>query len=120
MEKKTLKVLRTCTRRNFGLKIKHDPSHEQTYVLDIETKSSAAKLFFSAKATWKDIWLSYIVEITGHCIFSKSEDTTALAKIRDEGVTEFHIAFIIEPGLTAKQQQHNINELALFDLCTKL
>ena len=81
-----MKVLPTCTCRNFGLKIELDPLYGRAYVLDVETKSSAAKLFSSLKATRKAIWLSYIVEIANHCIFSKSETTTALAKIRDEGV----------------------------------
>ena len=60
-----------------------------------------------------------IVKIAGYCIFTKSEATTALSQIRDEGVCEFHITFAIEPTLTAKQQHHDENELALFDPQTK-
>ena len=55
MEKKKLKVLPTCTCYNFGLKIELDPLYKQAYVLDGETKSSAARLFSSAKAIWKAI-----------------------------------------------------------------
>ena len=91
----------------------------KAYVLDVETKSSAAKLIPFCKATCKAILLSYIVEIASHCILSKSEATTALAKIRNEGVDEFHIIFAIKPTRTAKQQRHNSNELALFNHRTK-
>ena len=51
--------------------------------------------------------------------FSKSEVTTALAKIWDERVNEFHIIFAIEPDLIVKQQRFNAIELALFDPWTK-
>ena len=71
-----------------------------------------------SKAKQRAIQLSYIVEITGHTIFTKSEATTTLSQIRDEGVLEFHITFAVEPILTAKQRRHNANELALFDLQT--
>ena len=109
MQEKLLKVLPTCTctNCNFGLKIELDPLYGRAYVIDVEAKSDVAKLFFSIKATQKAILLSFIVEIAGHCIFSKSEATTALAKIRDEGMSEFHTRFAIEPALTKKQQHHN-------------
>ena len=35
------------------------------------------------------------------------------------GVLQFHITFAVEPPLSARQRQHNANELALFDLQTK-
>ena len=76
-------------------------------------------MFSSLKATQRAIRLSYIVEIAGHCIFSKSDATTALGRIRDERVSEFHITFTNEPTLTMKQRRHNANELALFDPRTK-
>ena len=59
------------------------------------------------------------MEIAGHRVFTKSEATTALSKLRDEGVLQFHITFALEPSLTARQQRHNANELALFDPQTK-
>ena len=59
------------------------------------------------------------MEIAGHCIFTKSEATTALAKLHNEGVLKFHITFAVEPALNARQQGHNANELALFDPWTK-
>ena len=102
MEEKLLKVLPTCTRPNFGLKLELDPQYSRAYVLDVDAKASVAKLFSSLKVTQRVIHLSYIVEIVGHCIFTKSEATTALSRIRDEGVCEFHITFAIEPTLTAK------------------
>ena len=55
------------------------------------------------------------MEILGHRIFTKPEATTALSRIRNEGVCEFHITFAIEPTLTTKQHRHNVNELDLFD-----
>ena len=58
---------------------------------------------------------SPIVEIAGHRIFTRSEATAALSQIRNEGVSESHITFAVEPALTAKQQRYNVNELALFD-----
>ena len=119
METKTLKVLPTCTRPNFGLQIERDPQYNHAYVLDVDAKSSAAKLFLSLKASCKAIRLSYIMEIAGHCIFTKSEATTALSKLRNEGVSQFHITFAIEPALNARQRRHNANELALFDLRKK-
>ena len=96
-----MKILPTCTGPNFGLKIDRDPQLNRAYVLDVAVKSSASKLFLSLKATCKAIQVSYIVEISGHCIFTKSEATTALSKLRDEGVSQFHInsTFAIEPGL---------------------
>ena len=72
-----------------------------------------------AKAIQKAVQLFYVVEIVGHYIFAKSEATTILAKIHDEGVTEFYVIFAIEPSLIPKQQRHNANELVHFDLCTK-
>ena len=59
------------------------------------------------------------MEIAGHRIFTKSEATTALSKLRDEGVSQFHITFALEPTLTVRQRRHNANELALFDPRTK-
>ena len=59
------------------------------------------------------------MEIAGYCIFTKSEASTALSKLRDEGVSQFHITFAIEPALNARQRRHNVNELALFDPRTK-
>ena len=115
MEEKLLKVLSTCTCPNFGLKIELDPQFGRAYVLDVDAKFSAVKLFSSLKATRRAICLSYIVEIAGHCIFTKSEATTTLSRIRDEGVCEFHITFAIEPALKARQRRHNANEFALFD-----
>ena len=55
MEKRTMNVLPTCTSQNFDLKIELDPIYGRAYVLDVETKSSAAKLYSSAKATPKAI-----------------------------------------------------------------
>ena len=119
METKTLKVLPTCTSPNFGLQIERDPQYNRAYVLDVAAKSSAAKLFLSIKASCKAIRLSYIVEIAGHRIFTKSEETTASSKLRDEGVSQFHIKFAIEPALNTRQRRYNANELALFDSRTK-
>ena len=51
MEEKLLKVLPTCTHPNFGLEIKLDPQYDLAYVLDVDTKSSAAKLFSSLPTT---------------------------------------------------------------------
>ena len=119
MESKQMRVLSTCSRPNFGLVIERDPQYNRAYVLDVDAKSSAAKLCSSLKATQKPIWLSYIVEIAGHRIFTKSEATTALSQIRDEGVCEFRITFAIEPPLSTRQRRHNANELALFDPQTK-
>ena len=63
MEQKTMNLLPTCTLPNFGLKIKRDPQYNCAYVLDVDTKSSAAKLFSSLKASRKAIRLSY----SGNC-----------------------------------------------------
>ena len=121
MEEKMLKVPPTCTCPNFGLQFEYDSQYNCAYVLDVDAKSSAAKLFLSFKASWKAIRLSYIiVEISGRCIFTKSEATNALSKLRNEGVSQFHIMFTIEPALNARQRRHNANELALFDSRTKL
>ena len=119
MEEKLTKVLPMCTCSNFGLKIELDPQYNRAYVLDVDAKSSAAKLFSSLKATQQAIHLSYIVKIARHRILTKSEATTALSKLRNEGVCEFHITFAIEPTLNARQRRHNTNELALFDPRTK-
>ena len=73
----------------------------------------------SLRATRRALKFSYIVEIAGHCIFTKSEAVAALAKLRDAGVLQFHITFAIEPPLSARQKRHNANELALFDPQTK-
>jgi len=43
MEENLLKVLPTCSRPNFGLKIELDPQYGRAYVLDVDAKSSAAK-----------------------------------------------------------------------------
>ena len=59
------------------------------------------------------------MKITGHRIFTKSKVTTALSKLRNERVCQFHITFAIELGLNARQRRHNANELSLFDLQTK-
>ena len=59
------------------------------------------------------------MEIAGHRIFTKSEATTALSKLRNEEVSQFHITFVLEPTLTAQQRRHNANELALFNPWTK-
>ena len=119
MELKLLKVLPSCSRTNFGLVIERDPQYNRAYVLDVDAKSSAAKLCSSLKATRRALRLSYIVEIAGHRIFIKSEAVAALAQIRDAGVLEFHIAFAVEPPLSARQKRHNANELTLFDPRTK-
>ena len=103
MEEKKLTVHPDCKSPTFGLLHKADLQYGQAYVLDINKKSSAAQLFSSLKATHRAIRLSYIVEIAGHCIFSKSGATT----------------FVVEPALTAKQKKHNANELALFEPNTK-
>ena len=79
MESKQMRVFSTCSRPNFGLVIERDPQYNCTYVLDVDTKSSAAKLCLSLKATQPALRLSYIVEIAGHCIFTKSEAVAALA-----------------------------------------
>ena len=71
------------------------------------------------KATRKAIRLSYIVEIAGHRVFSKSEASTTLAKLRNAGMSQFHVTFAIEPALTTKQKRHNANELAWFAPNTK-
>ena len=49
MEEKLLKGLPICTCPNFGLKIELDPQYGRAYVLDVDAKSSAAKLFSSLK-----------------------------------------------------------------------
>ena len=59
------------------------------------------------------------MEIAGHQIFTKSETTTALSKLRDEEVSQFHITFAVEPAFNTRQRRHNANELALFDPRTK-
>ena len=102
------------------LKLYLTPLYGRTYyVLDVEAKSSTAKLFSSIKATQRTFQLSYIVEIASHCIFSKSEATTALVEIQDEVLREFYITFAVESVFTKKQQSHNINKLALFGPNTK-
>ena len=73
----------------------------------------------SLKATQRAISLSYIIEIASYCIFTKSEATTVLSRIQDEGVYEFHITDAIELTLTTKQQRHNAKGVALFDQQTK-
>ena len=105
MESKLIKVLPSCFCPSFGLKIEHDPQYNRAFVLDVDAKSSAAKLCSSLKATKRAIRLSYIVEIAGHRIFIKSKATTALSQIRDAGVCEFQITFAIEPPLSAQQRK---------------
>ena len=61
MEKKLLQVLPLCTCPNFGFQIKLNPQYDRAYVLDVDAKSSATKLFSSLKATRQAILLSYIV-----------------------------------------------------------
>ena len=100
MEEELLKALPTCTCPNFSLQIKLDPQYSPAYVLDVDAKSSAAKLFLFLQATRHEIRLSFIVETAGYCIFSKSEAITTLGRIHIEGVNEFHITFTIEPALT--------------------
>ena len=119
MEEKTLCVRPACKSPTFGLVLEADPQYSRAYVLDVNAKSSLADLFSSLKATRRAIHLSYIVEIAGFSIFSKSEASTALAKLRNAGVSQFHITFAVEPALTAKQKRHNANELALFGPNTK-
>ena len=115
MESKKIQVLSSCSSPNFGLVIERDPQYNRAYVLDVDAKSSAAKLCSSLKATRRALRLSYIVEIAGHRIFTKSEAVAALAWLRDAGVLQFHITFAVEPPLSARQKRHNANELALFD-----
>ena len=103
MKEKLLKVRHTYTLCNFGLQIELDPQYGCVYILDIGTKSSVTKLFSFLKAIQRATRLSCIEEIASHCIFSKSEATTALGRIRDERVSEFYIIFAIGPTLTAKQ-----------------
>ena len=55
------------------------------------------------------------MEIAGHQIFTKSEATTTLSKLRNEGVSQFHIMFAVKPALNARQRRHNANEFPLFD-----
>ena len=119
MEKLSLYVQSNCKNSPFGLVLEADPQYGQAYVLDVNKKSSAAHSFSSLKATPKAIKLSYNVEIAGHCIFSKSEASTTLAKLRNAGVSQFHIIFAVEPTLTATQKRHNANEFALFVPNTK-
>ena len=78
MESKLLKVLPSCSRTNFGLVIERDPQYNRAYVFDFDAKSSAAKLCSSLKTTRRALLISYIVEIAGHCIFTKSEAVAAL------------------------------------------
>ena len=75
-----MQVRPDCKIPTLGLALEADPQYGQSYVLDINKKTSAAYLFSSLKVTRKVIKLSYIVEIAGHRIFSKSEATTALSK----------------------------------------
>ena len=119
MISKQMQVLSSCSRPNFGLVIEPDPQYNRAYVLDVDAKSSAAKLCSSLKATPRALQLFYIVEIAGHHIFTKSEAVAALARIRNVGVLQFHITFAVEPPLSARQKRHNTNELALFDPQTK-
>ena len=81
---------------------------------------SAGYILASPKATHKAICLSYIVEIAGHCIFSMSETTLALSKLRDAGVCEFHIAFALKPQLkTIHKGDNDTNKIVLFAPNTK-
>ena len=88
MEEKLLKVRAEHSNSpTFGLVLESDPQYGRAYVLDVKARSSAANLFSSLKATRRAIRLSYIVGIAGHRIFSKSEASTALAKLRNAGVS---------------------------------
>ena len=51
MESKRMQVLKSCSSPNFGLVIERDPQYNRAYVLDVDAKSSAAKLCSSLKAT---------------------------------------------------------------------
>ena len=59
IEIKLLKVILPCSCPNFGFKIELDPQCNCAYVLDVDIKSSAAKLNSSFKATRQEIRLSY-------------------------------------------------------------
>ena len=74
--------------------------YKQAFVLDVETRPSAAKLFSFVKTSRKATQLSFLIKFAGHYIIGKSEFTTALAEIRDQGVTEIYIIFTIEPSYT--------------------
>ena len=74
-----MRVISFYSRSNFGLVIERDLQYNRAYVLDVDAKSSAAKLCSSLKATRRALRLSYIVEIAGHRIFTKSEAVAALA-----------------------------------------
>ena len=61
---------------------------------------------------------SYIVEIGGHHLFSKSKvKTAALANLHNAGVSQYHITlFAIKPTLNAKQRGTMLTSF----LCTHL
>ena len=60
MEKKLLKVLPTCSRPNFGLKIELDLQYGRAYVLDVDAKLSAGKsVFFSQSHMPSNLSLLY-------------------------------------------------------------
>ena len=102
MEEKSLRVRPACKSPTFGLVLETDPQSGRAYVLDVNAKSSAAHLFSSLQVTRRAIRLSYIDEIAGHHIISKSEASTALTKLFNTGVSQFHITFAVEPALTTK------------------
>ena len=52
-------------------------------------------------------------------MLSKIEATTAFKKLHDDGVSQFHVTFALEPILTATLKQHNTREAALFAPNTK-
>ena len=59
MEEKLLKVRKASTSPTFGLVLEADSQYGQAYVLDVNTKSSAAHLFSSLKATCRAMTFLY-------------------------------------------------------------
>lgn len=118
IEDKTLKVKPKCASSTFGLKFARDELYGCVYIQNVDKKKSFALLFSLLQATHNVICNSFLVEITDHYIFPKTEATTAFNKLKDVGVSEFHVTFSPEPVLTATQKRHNINEATLFDLNT--
>ena len=96
-----MKVLPKCTHCNFGLQIELDPLLAVLMYLIFMLNQVQPDCFCLSKLL-KERFISHIFEFFCHRIFSKSEATTALGRIRDEEVSEFHITFAIEPALTMK------------------
>lgn len=71
MEERILTVKSICASPTFGLKLAIDPQYGQVYILNFDKKSSAALLFSFHKATCKEIWLSYLVEIASPRVFQR-------------------------------------------------